>query len=87
VESREDQIEKETRRLRRFQRQADEISRLILNTDLPWVDIEIRIEGLRREAQRRFRGKDELFEQIYESRFRRLREQWRGGQRWSKNAF
>ena len=53
MESREDQIERETRWIRAFQREADEISRLILNTDLPWIDIEIRINRVRQEARYR----------------------------------
>jgi hypothetical protein len=80
MESRADQIERETQWLRAFQRQADDVSRLILNTDLPWVDIEIRIEALRQEAERLFPRKLDLFERIYVSRFRRLWEQWRGGE-------
>lgn len=79
MESREDQIKRETRYLRAFQREADDICRLILNTDLPWVDIEIRIEKLRQEAERLFPRKTELFTLVYESRFQRLREQWREG--------
>jgi hypothetical protein len=79
MESREDQIERETRRLRAFQWEADEISRLILNTDLPWIDIEIQIEKLRQRAALLFPRKTQLFELIYVSRFRRLWEQWREG--------
>ncbi|MBM3888670.1 MAG: hypothetical protein FJ388_06035 [Verrucomicrobia bacterium] len=77
MESRADQIERETRYLRAFQRKADELSRLILNTDLPWVDIAIQIEHLRREAERLFPLKMDLFEMVYVSRFRRLWRQWR----------
>ena len=74
---REYRIESETRTLRAFQRQADAISSLILDTDLPWIDIEIRIERLRRQAVRLFAGKDHVFALVYDSRFRRLWEQWR----------
>jgi hypothetical protein len=78
MESRTDQIGRETRNLRRFQRQADGISRLILNTDLPWVDIEIQIEKLRQEAERLFsRRRMGLFEMVYAGRYRRLWAQWR----------
>ena len=76
-ESRADQIDRETRILRAFQQQADALARLILNTDLPWIDIEIQIGHLRREAERLFPRKLELFERLYVSRFRRLWEQWR----------
>jgi hypothetical protein len=79
MESRADQIERETRWLRRFQREADDIARLIVDTDLPWVDVEIRIASLRREAERLFPARKlRLFEMVYGSRFKRLREQWRG---------
>jgi len=77
MESRADQIARETRYLRAFQRKADVISRLIVNTDLPWVDILIEIEKLRREAERLFPQKTDLFDLVYVSRFERLRKQWR----------
>lgn len=76
MESRADQIERETRNLKAFQREADNISRLILNTDLPWIDIQIEIEKLRREAKRLFPQKMELFDMIYVNRFKRLWQQW-----------
>lgn len=79
METREDQIRRETSNLAAFQRLADDISRLIVSTDLPWVDIEIQIERLRAEAQRLFPLKKYLFDLIYVSRFRRLWQQWRGG--------
>ena len=78
--SREEQIENEEQRLRWFQRQADDVSRLILSTDLPWVDIAIEIEKLREQAERLFRGKGELFSRVYERRFERLWDQWRPGE-------
>ncbi|MBN1672717.1 MAG: hypothetical protein JXR37_16865 [Kiritimatiellae bacterium] len=77
MDSRDQQIKRETRVLRAFQRKADDVSKLILNTDLPWVDIEIRIDALRRECERLFPGKSALFDRIYGSRFARLRTQWR----------
>ncbi len=77
MESRQDQILRENRYLRAFQQQADEISHLIVNTDLPWVDIAIQIDRLRAEAARLFPLKMTLFEWIYMSRFQRLWTQWR----------
>lgn len=71
-------IEAETRRLRTFQLEADGICRLIIDADLPLVDIEIQIEKLRAKAREMFPGKEKLFTQIYESRFRRLWNQFRG---------
>ena len=41
------------------------------------MDIAIRIEALREEAQRLFPRKLELFERIYVRRFERLWAQWR----------
>lgn len=77
METRQDQIERETKQLRSFQRKADDLARLILNTDLAWIDIAIRIESLWYELERHFPLKRELFDMIYVSRFRRLWEQWR----------
>ena len=77
-ETREDQIQRESRCLRDFQSHADDISRLIVNSDLPWIDIAIQIDGLRREAQRLFPLKMDLFDMIYVSRFKRLWIQWHG---------
>jgi len=77
MESRGDQIKRESRTLRSFESKADEVSRLILNTDLPWVDIAIQIEKLRGEAERLFPLKMDLFDLIYISRYHRLWDQWR----------
>jgi hypothetical protein len=77
METRADQIDRETRWLRDFQSDADDIARLILNSDLPWVDIAIRIDQLRARAERLFPLKMDLFNLIYISRFHRLWQQWR----------
>lgn len=77
MESRADQIAREHRNLRRFQAEADAVSRLIIDTDLPWPDVAIRIERLRTEAERLFPQKMRLFEMIYVRRFHRLWRQWR----------
>ena len=77
METRADQIERETRHLRDFQSCAADISRLIVDTDLPWVDIAIHIDRLRDEARRLFPQKMDLFERIYVRRFQRLHAQWR----------
>lgn len=78
METRAIQIERENRNLTAFQHRADVISHLIVNTDLPWVDIAIEISHLREEAQRLFPQKMELFELIYARRYDRLWQQWRG---------
>jgi hypothetical protein len=79
MESRADQIDRETKCLRSFQQKADAISHLIVNTDLPWIDVAIQIEQLREEAARLWLLKSELFDLIYVNRFKRLWEQWREG--------
>jgi hypothetical protein len=78
VITRAQQIERETNRVRAFQREANAVARLILNTDLPWVDVAIQIERLRTRAERCFPGKNRVFNLVYVSRFRRLWQQWRG---------
>jgi hypothetical protein len=65
--------------MRKLAQGADQICRLILDAELPDVDVDIAIENLRNEADELLPGSDELFERIYESRFRRLREQFPRG--------
>ncbi len=60
-----------------LKRAADHISALILYSDLPWVDIAIEIEKLRDLCREIDPAHLDLFERIYESRFYRLKEQWR----------
>lgn len=67
-------------KLHEFQRMADRVSFLIVASDYPRVDVEIEIEKLRRECDRRYPGREALFEMIYESRFERLWEQFREGE-------
>jgi hypothetical protein len=62
---------------RRLQRRADEISRLIVATDYPAIDVVIQIRTLKEYVEKEFPGRRKLFERIYESRFRRLWEQFR----------
>ena len=56
---------------------ADRICRMILDAELP--DVDIAISNLCDEAEELFPGTGELFERIYESRFQRLREQFPRG--------
>lgn len=65
--------------MRRLAQGADRICRLILDADLPEVDVDIAINNLRDEADELFPGCDDLFDRIYESRFQRLREQFPRG--------
>ena len=62
---------------RDLQRRADRICFLIVASDYPDVDIDIEIHRLRRWCARMFPAHRELFEIIYETRFRRLRDQFR----------
>jgi hypothetical protein len=65
--------------MRRLAQGADRICRLILDAELPEVDVDIAINNLRDEADELFPGSGELFDRIYESRFLRLREQFPRG--------
>jgi len=59
---------------------ADRISSLILQKDMPRVDIEIEIKNFRTFVLEHFPEKEELFKAIYINRFRRLWNQFRGGE-------
>ena len=72
-------IAHENAAVRRLQRAADCISTLILDTDYPAVDVLIEIEKARDLCAELFPERLELFEMVYDSRFRRLWEQFRGG--------
>lgn len=63
---------------RRLQRRADRISSLIVASDYPAIDVVIEIRNLREFVESRFPDRVRLFEMVYESRFRRLWEQFRG---------
>ena len=69
----------EENRLGELQRAADRVSFLIVATDCPRVDIDIQRAELRRRCMRLFPDRMDLFDLVYESRFRRLWEQFRGG--------
>lgn len=62
---------------RRMQRRADRISSLIVASDYPAIDVVIEIRKLREFAERHFPERMGLFGRLYESRFRRLWEQFR----------
>jgi hypothetical protein len=61
----------------RFQRRADWVSFLIVATDCPESQIAVERLNLRTEAARLFPEKYYLYDMIYESRFRRLWQQFR----------
>jgi hypothetical protein len=60
-----------------LKRKADRLCALIVASDYPDVDIDIEIRNLRRWCERRLPDRIELFDLVYASRFRRLREQFR----------
>ena len=64
---------------RALQHKADRLCALIVASDYPDVDIDIEILNLRRWCERHLPDRLDLFELVYASRFRRLREQWRDG--------
>ena len=63
---------------RRLQRRADRLCFLIVASDLPEREINIERLFLRTEAARLFPEKRQLYDMLYESRFRRLLAQFRG---------
>ncbi len=65
------------RRMRELGRMADRVCSLIVATDYPEVDIEIEKAKVREKCEELFPERMELYEMVYESRFRRLWEQFR----------
>jgi hypothetical protein len=64
-----------------IRRRADRIASLILHSDMPRIDIQIEIRSFRDEVLEEFPERGELFEAIYTSRFKRMWEQFRPGER------
>lgn len=62
----------------RFQRRVDRLCFLIVATDISERDINIERLFLRTEAARLFPERFPVYDMLYESRFRRLIEQFRG---------
>jgi len=65
--------------LQLVQREADRICELIVASDVPAIDIEIQQTKLREMVARLFPDKQGVYQLLYESRFRRLWQQFRGG--------
>ena len=63
--------------VRALQRQADRICEMIVSGDVPQIDIDIYQTQLREAVARTFPEKQALYQLIYESRFRRLWQQFR----------
>jgi hypothetical protein len=61
-----------------IQERASLICQMILDETYPAVDIEIARTRLKAYAAKLFPDKQELYEMIYEARFKRLWEQFRG---------
>jgi predicted house-cleaning noncanonical NTP pyrophosphatase (MazG superfamily) len=64
-------------KMREIQREADRICSLIVASDYPEIDIELMKAALREKVEEYFPDGLDLYEMIYESRFRRLKEQFR----------
>jgi len=62
---------------RRLQRRADRLCFLIVATDIPEREVNIERLFLRTEAARLFPSQLSVYDMIYESRFRRLWQQFR----------
>jgi hypothetical protein len=75
---RDETLTREEAAYRELQRAADRVAFLIVATDYPEIDIGIERRNLRELCRRLFPEKLDLFEMIYEARFRRLWEQFRG---------
>lgn len=63
--------------VRALQRQAERICEMIVTGEAPLIDIEIAQAALRDAAARAFPEKQALYQLLYESRFRRLWQQFR----------
>ena len=78
VHKRSRERESGRKKMRALERMANRVCALILNDRYPEVDVAIEIERVRTEAERLFPGRGELFRMVYQSRFDRLRDQFRG---------
>jgi hypothetical protein len=67
----------EDSKVREIQIMADQIASLIVGSDYPMIDIEIQKGKLREKISELFPDKIDLYDLIYEPRFRRLKEQFR----------
>lgn len=70
-------LKSEERKVRDIATMADRIASLIVSSDYPLIDIEIEKEKLREKISELFPDKIDLYDLIYEPRFRRLTEQFR----------
>lgn len=70
-------MQAEEAKLGELSRAADRVSFLIVATDCPRIDVDIQRAALRRRCGTLFPDKLDLFDMIYEARFRRLWQQFR----------
>lgn len=59
-------------------RTSDRICSRILHEDIEWVDVAIEIENMRELVRVHCPERLDIFERLYEARFRRMWEQWHG---------
>jgi len=64
-------------RMDELRRMADRVCVLILREDYPAIDIELEKAKVRERCEELFPDRMDLYEMVYESRFRRLWEQFR----------
>ena len=70
--------EEEREKARIIQKDAEQICGMILNEACPDVDIEIAKENLKEKVRKLFPDKMDTYGMIYEARFKRLEDQFRG---------
>ena len=63
-----------------LQRMSERICALILNPEYPEIDIEIEKTRVRERCEQLFPDRMDLYEMIYESRFKRLWDQFRAAE-------
>ena len=64
-------------KMQELQRMADRVCVLLLRDDYPEIDIEIEKAKVRQRCEELFPDRLDLYEMVYESRFRRLWQQFR----------
>ena len=72
-----EEVRREEANLRELQRLAERVCFLIVATDTPRIDVDIQRAEVRRRCLELFPDKMHVFDLVYESRFRRLWDQFR----------
>ena len=68
--------EESRREAKAIQLEADKICDMILSGEYQEVDIQIAMNKLKEKVEKSFPDKKQLYEMIYESRFKRFRDQF-----------